>query len=273
MTDTTDMPPVDHGPHGRIEPVDLQVEMQRSYLDYAMSVIVQRALPDVCALSRHPLFRPYLALLAVCFFWGTTYLGIRMALESFPPMLLVCVRFIISGSMLLAFARIRGLYLPKGKELAWACFSGLLTLGIGNGALVLSETRIPSGIAGLIVTISPFWMVGVEALLPGGERLHWPTIGGMARGASRRGAALRTGRRRASHRPQSGGRLPAAAVRHGGLELRIHHSAAKSRKGASGGCGRRAATGRGTRHDSVHGPGARLDRSTGTFAAWRRSAT
>ena len=45
MTDTTDVPPV--GPHGRIEPVDLQVEMQRSYLDYAMSVIVQRALPDV----------------------------------------------------------------------------------------------------------------------------------------------------------------------------------------------------------------------------------
>jgi len=47
VTDTTDVPPVDHGPHGRIEPVDLQVEMQRSYLDYAMSVIVQRALPDV----------------------------------------------------------------------------------------------------------------------------------------------------------------------------------------------------------------------------------
>ncbi len=45
MTDTTDLPPVPPG--GRIEPVDLQVEMQRSYLDYAMSVIVQRALPDV----------------------------------------------------------------------------------------------------------------------------------------------------------------------------------------------------------------------------------
>src|SRR5258706_4379884 len=87
-------------------------------------------------LSRHPLFKPYLALLAVCFFWGTTYLGIRMALESFPPMLLVCVRYIISGSILLVFARVRGLYLPQGKELAWACFSGLLTLGIGNAALV-----------------------------------------------------------------------------------------------------------------------------------------
>ena len=41
------------------------------------------------------------------FFWGTTYL-IRMALESFPPMLLVCVRYILSGSILLIFARLRG---------------------------------------------------------------------------------------------------------------------------------------------------------------------
>ena len=126
--------------------------------------------------------------MAVCFFWGTTYLGIRMALESFPPMLLVCVRYMISGSIMLAFARARGLYLPKGRELAWACFSGLLTLGVGNGVLVSSETMIPSGIAGLIVTISPFWMVGVEALLPGGERLHAPTIAGMAIGLA--GAAL-----------------------------------------------------------------------------------
>ena len=111
-----------------------------------------------------------------------------MALESFPPLLLVCVRYVISGTIMLAFSRVRGLYLPRGKELAWACFSGLLTLAVGNGALVASETLIPSGIAGLIVTISPFWMVGVEALLPGGARLHAPTIAGMAVGLA--GAAL-----------------------------------------------------------------------------------
>ena len=126
--------------------------------------------------------------MAVCFFWGTTYLGIRMALETFPPMILVCVRYIISGSIIVLFSRARGLNLPRGRELALACFSGLLTLGVGNGALVLSETMIPSGIAGLIVTISPFWMVGAEALLPGGERLHAPTIAGMAVGMA--GAAL-----------------------------------------------------------------------------------
>ena len=139
-------------------------------------------------LSRHPLFKPYLALIAVCFFWGTTYLGIRMSLESFPPLELVCVRYLISGSILLLFAKARGLYLPRGRELAAACFSGFLTLGVGNGALVFSEVIIPSGIAGLIVTISPFWMVGAEALLPGGERLHLPTIAGMVIGLA--GAAL-----------------------------------------------------------------------------------
>jgi len=111
-----------------------------------------------------------------------------MALESFPPMLLVAARYMISGTITLLFARARGMYLPKGRELAWACFSGLLTLGVGNGTLVASEVLIPSGIAGLIVTISPFWMVGVEALLPGGDRLHAPTIAGMAVGLA--GAAV-----------------------------------------------------------------------------------
>jgi drug/metabolite transporter (DMT)-like permease len=139
-------------------------------------------------LQRHPLFKPYVALIAVCFFWGTTYLGIRMSLEMFPPFLLVSVRYLISGSLLLLFAAMRGAYLPRGRELAVACFSGVLNLSVGNGALVYSELLIPSGIAGLIVTISPFWLVGVEALLPGGERLHAPTIAGMAVGLA--GASL-----------------------------------------------------------------------------------
>jgi len=139
-------------------------------------------------LSRHPLFKPYVALAAVCFFWGTTYLGIRMSLETFPPLTLVAVRYLISGTLTLAFAWHRGMYMPRGKELAVACIAGLGTLTIGNGALVISETLIPSGMAGLITAMSPFWMVGVEALLPGGESLHAPTIGAMALGLA--GAAL-----------------------------------------------------------------------------------
>jgi len=116
---------------------------------------------------------------AVCIFWGTTYLGIRMSLEMFAPLQLVSVRYVISGAVVVLFAKARGLHLPRGRDLAVACLSGFLTLGVGNGALVFAEVIIPSGMAGLIVTISPFWMVGAEALLPGGARLHAPTIGGM----------------------------------------------------------------------------------------------
>ena len=130
-------------------------------------------------MRRHPMLKPYLALAAVCLFWGTTYLAIRMALESFAPLVLVSARYIVSGGILLGFARARGMHVPRGRELAAACFSGLLVLGIGNGALVFAETAIPSGIAGLIISMSPFWMVAAEALLPGGERLHAPTIGAM----------------------------------------------------------------------------------------------
>jgi drug/metabolite transporter (DMT)-like permease len=111
-----------------------------------------------------------------------------MSLETFAPLQLVSIRYILSGGIMTAFALAKGLPVPRGRELAAVCFSGFLTLGIGNGALVFSETMIPSGIAGLIITISPFWMVGFEALMPGGERLHGPTIASMLLGMA--GAAL-----------------------------------------------------------------------------------
>src|SRR5438477_6844865 len=123
----------------------------------------------------------YLALAAVCLFWGTTYLGIRISIESFPPALVVCIRFLLSGSILLLAALAMGAHLPRGRELGVACICGVMTLGIGNASVVYAEEIIPSGLAGLFTTIAPFWMVGFEALM-GGERLHAPTIAGMVVG-------------------------------------------------------------------------------------------
>ena len=111
-----------------------------------------------------------------------------MALESFPPLLLISVRFLLSGTLMLTVLLARGTALPRGRELRAALWSGVLILGVGNGALVFAEQRIPSGLAGLFITISPFWMVGLEALLPGGVPLHAPTIVGMLVGLG--GAAL-----------------------------------------------------------------------------------
>ena len=130
-------------------------------------------------MRRHSHFKAYLALAAVCFFWGTTYLGIRMALESVPPLMLVGLRYTISGSVLLLVAFFAKAHLPSGKELFYTALFGVIIIGIGNGGLAYAELWIPSGLAALFITTSPFWMIGMEALIPGGERLHAPTIFGM----------------------------------------------------------------------------------------------
>lgn len=129
-----------------------------------------------------------MALAAVCFFWGTTYLAIRMALESLPPLMLVGLRYTISGSLLLLIAFFAKAHLPSGRELAYTALFGVIIIGIGNGCLAFAEEWIPSGLAALFITTSPFWMVGMEALIPGGERLHAPTLVGMLVGLA--GTAL-----------------------------------------------------------------------------------
>jgi drug/metabolite transporter (DMT)-like permease len=102
-----------------------------------------------------------------------------MSLETFPPYVLISTRFLLSGLIMIAGALVRGARLPRGKDLWKAGLSGILILSIGNGCLTFAELRIPSGLASLIITLSPFWLVGIEAMAPGGERLHIPTILGM----------------------------------------------------------------------------------------------
>ncbi len=142
-------------------------------------------------MKRHPLLLPYLSLISLCFFWGTTYLAIRMALESFPPPLLVGTRFTISGSLLLAAAGMARVKIPARRDFLYAAGCGVLTLGVGNGCLTFAELWIPSSLAALLVTTSPFWMTGIEAAMPGGERLQAPVMTGMLIGLA--GTALLLG--------------------------------------------------------------------------------
>lgn len=127
-------------------------------------------------MQRHPHFQAYLALAAVCFFWGTTYLGIRIALESMQPQVLMALRYTISGSILLLFAYFSGAHLPSGRELWYTALYGVMIIATGTGSVVFAEQWVPSGLASVFITLSPFWMIGIDALIPGGERLHGPTI-------------------------------------------------------------------------------------------------
>lgn len=122
-------------------------------------------------MRRHPLFTAYLAFASVCFFWGTTYLGIRIALESLPPLFLVSTRFILSGAILIAALHFTDIKLPRGRDLWLTSLCGFLVLGVGNACLTFSEQLIPSSLAALIIAGSPIWMVGIEALFPGGDKI------------------------------------------------------------------------------------------------------
>lgn len=138
--------------------------------------------PETAALEAGPSGKAYLALASVCFFWGTTYLGIRMALEGFAPTVLISTRFFLSGAILLVFLLWRGYTVPKWDELWKTALTGILTIGGGNGFLTYAELIIPSGLAAIFITLAPFWFIGIDALLPRGAKLHAPTLGGMAVG-------------------------------------------------------------------------------------------
>lgn len=114
----------------------------------------------------------YAAFATVCTVWGTTYLAIRIALETLPPLLLTGARFVVSGLIMLAIAKFRGDAFPRDKRtLANLALVGFLMVGVGNLAVVWAEQWVPSGLAALLVATAPFWMAIIEAFRTGGERL------------------------------------------------------------------------------------------------------
>ena len=115
--------------------------------------------------------RPYLAWIVVCLVWGTTYLGIRIALESIPPFLMAAMRWITAGGLLVAVLRSRGERIPGRSEWPSLLVLGILLLGFGNGAVVFAQQTVPSGLTSVLVAAAPFWMVGTERVLGGAERL------------------------------------------------------------------------------------------------------
>lgn len=122
----------------------------------------------------------YGAWAAVCFFWGTTYLAIRVGLETMTPMLLAGLRFLLAGGVLFfVMGRQRNARLPNRREWLNLGFVGLMLLGVGNGAVVWAEQWVPSGMASLLVATSPFWVVAIERFRKDGERVGARGLVGM----------------------------------------------------------------------------------------------
>ncbi|HYN10785.1 MAG TPA: EamA family transporter [Vicinamibacterales bacterium] len=114
----------------------------------------------------------YLAWVAVCLIWGTTYLGIKIALETIPPFLMGGIRYTTSGLVLAAWLLARGRRLPATRDWGRLAVLGFFMLMLGNGGVVWGEQFLPSGLTAVLIGTSPFWMVSVDAMLTGGRQLH-----------------------------------------------------------------------------------------------------
>ncbi len=118
---------------------------------------------------RGPVIAAFVAIYVV---WGSTYLGIRFAIETIPPFILSASRFSLAGLIMLGAARARrapGVTLPQFRT---AAIVGSLLM-LGNSLVGVAERRIPSGIAALLVAMTPLFMVLLEWARPGGRR---PTL-------------------------------------------------------------------------------------------------
>lgn len=131
-----------------------------------------------------PNARAYVAWGFVSIVWGTTYLSNAIGIQSIPPFLYAGIRFLLAGTLLLAFQRLRRNADPSfsfARQLFDpASLAGIAILGGGVGLAIWSQQWLPSGIAAVLVAATPVWMVLLDRLMPGGDRITLPSVLGMA---------------------------------------------------------------------------------------------
>jgi len=106
--------------------------------------------------------------------WGSTYLGIRIAVETIPPFLLSGVRFAIAGTLIFTFLKLKGAAWPNARQWRNQAVVGVFLLLGGNAVVSWCELRVPSGITALILGAAPLVVVFMDWIRPGGRR---PTAG------------------------------------------------------------------------------------------------
>lgn len=142
-----------------------------------MSIPTQR--PD----KEAPAWLVWAALGVVYVVWGSTYLAIRVTVETLPPLLAGGARFLLAGPLMYAWLRFKrgrdGVRVSASELWASALVGGALLLG-GNGLVMIAEQRVPSGLAALIIASTPLWIVLLRTIF--GEKVKKVTLAGVATG-------------------------------------------------------------------------------------------
>lgn len=111
-----------------------------------------------------------LALLALYFIWGSTFLAMKFAIESFPPFMMAAIRFSIAGALLYGLLRLCGTAAPNWRQWLGATAVGTLLLSVGNAGVAFAEQTVSSGVAALAIATVPLWMALFSGLWG-----QWPT--------------------------------------------------------------------------------------------------
>ncbi len=140
------------------------------------------ARPEVAKTARNATLGIAIALGLVYLIWGSTYLSIRFADETLPPLLMGGIRFLIAGGLLFLWCRMRGIAIPGWRQWKSAGIVGLCLLAGGNGTVIVVEQQVPSGIAALLVALVPLWTVVLLWLRRSGTHPTLRTLAGVALG-------------------------------------------------------------------------------------------
>ncbi len=133
--------------------------------------------------ERQHRFRVILAFGLVYLLWGSTYLGIRIAVDDIPPATLAGVRFLIAGVVMLAYCALTGRKIALSRRDFMRVGSvGVMLLMGGNVLVCWAEQYVASGLAALIVASVPIWVVVIEALILRHERLSGRGLFGLGLG-------------------------------------------------------------------------------------------
>lgn len=125
----------------------------------------------------------YLAFAAVYLIWGSTYLGMKFAIETIPPFLMSGIRFVIAGALLLAYCLVvQKAPLPTWQQVKTPAITGFLLIMMGNGGMAWAQQTVPSSVAALLVATTPLWFAAFGWLFYGDNRPNRRMISGLLLG-------------------------------------------------------------------------------------------
>ncbi len=123
-----------------------------------------------------------LCLAAVYVVWGSTFLGVKYAIEVLPPFFASAIRFLVGGSILYLYTRLSGRGNPPLRQWKSAGLIGLLLTGVGNSAVAYALLFMPSGVVALLVAALPAWIVALDYWFFSRKKPHWLTLAGIGVG-------------------------------------------------------------------------------------------